>query len=105
MLPPHQRSIDVTDDKKEDKKAAQIFRKPIHEKATRKVSALPRLLKQSQRPDGEKATRVEEEESSPQTDDKKGPTSEESPSDEEANFDIDVEIDDGGLFDDLFDED
>lgn len=68
----------------DDKPAAKIFRKPIHDKATRKVQALPQLLEKSQRPDGEKADKVD-----PET----------VPVDPER-----LDLDDGGLFDDIFED-
>ena len=75
----------MTDDKPESP-PAKIFRKPIHDQATRKVSALPNLLRRSERPDGEKATKVQDKDDAT--------TVEHAP----------TEIDDGGLFDDLFEE-
>ncbi len=72
-------------DQKDPKPAAKIFRKPIHDKATRKVVALPQLLRESERPDGAKASVIDDE------------------------SDVVVaetrDINDGGLFDDLFEDD
>lgn len=73
-------------EKKDQKPASKIFKKPIHDKATRKVSALPELIKQSERPDGEKADTVENE----------------SVADEQTTLAAESSLADGGLFDDLF---
>lgn len=79
----------MTEDKK--KARAKILKKPIHDRATRKVSALPELIKQSERPDGEK---VETLEPSPASGGEPDPPTKE--------IGLEVSVEDGGLFDDLF---
>lgn len=84
---------------KDDKQpTAKIFRKPIHDKATRKVSALPNLIKKSERPDGAKAAKVEEAGTVETT--KVSKIEEESM----GNMAVEFEISDAGLFDDVFDD-
>ena len=52
----------MNNDKKDGKQpSAKIFKKPIHDRATRKVSALPNLIRMSERPDGARAAIVEDE--------------------------------------------
>lgn len=77
----------MTNDKDKKQPTAKIFRKPIHDKATRKVSALPNLIKKSERPDGAKAAKVEDEAMTT-----------------DVALDADGELSDAGLFDDLFDD-
>ena len=82
----------------DDKPEAKIFRKPIHDKATRKVGALPSLLKESERPDGARAEQVPAKGADPRS-------AERQPEPKTAELADPESVDDGGLFDDLFAED
>lgn len=73
----------------EEKPKAKIFRRPVDDSATRKVSVPEQLIRSSERPDGAKASTVPD-----------SPTKRES-SQGGGEFGVD-EIPDGGLFDQLF---
>ncbi len=110
----------------EDNDKAKIFRRPGQNRATRKVAALPDLIKRSQRPDGQKVQKVEEEsqdsddekdaakddEASKKADEKTDEPGDEKKKAKGTDKDSDaqllkdeINVDDGGLFDGLFDDD
>jgi hypothetical protein len=110
----------------EDNDKAKIFRRPGQNRATRKVAALPDLIKRSQRPDGQKVQKVEgepqdsddEKDAAAKDDDasKKADEKADEPGDgkkkargtdkdSEALIEEELDVDDGGLFDGLFDDD